>query len=55
MTQDPKKITELRSRERTGLNTEQRQATALEQLADTLEAIRIDLVGFQSAYFHQRR
>jgi hypothetical protein len=48
MPTDPKKITESRKSDRERfLSPEERQAHALEQIADTLEAIRMDFVSFQ--------
>ena len=42
---DVRKITEARAEERRSATKEERQARALEYIADTLEAIRGELVG----------
>ena len=47
MVTDPSKITEARAKSRQYLSPEARQIEALEQIADTLEAIRIEFVGLQ--------
>jgi hypothetical protein len=41
---DPKKITEARKAERDAMNPKQRRIRALEDIADTLEAIRAQFV-----------
>ena len=55
MAQDPNKIAEMRSQKRMDKPNDLRQARALEDIADTLEAIRIDLAGFQAEFFRQKR
>lgn len=46
---DPKKISEAKKPQRDAVvNPELRQAVALEEIADQLECIRIDLVGLQN-------
>lgn len=47
MATDIGKITEFRKKEREGKSVEERQALALEQLADSFEAFRQDFVGSQ--------
>jgi hypothetical protein len=47
MTTDPQKIKEARAKERENTQHQFREAIALEQIADTLEAIRIEFVGLQ--------
>ena len=48
MAKEPKQIAEHRKNERQVSDWDMRQAFALEHIADTLEAIRIDLVGYQT-------
>ena len=43
---DPNKIREARKRERDLMNQDQRQVRAIEDIADTLEAIRITFVSW---------
>lgn len=43
---DPKKITETRKREREEMDPQLRQIRALEDIADTLEAFRINFVAW---------
>lgn len=45
MVTSPQKITEARKERREKLTPEQRQLAALEEIADTLEALRIDAAG----------
>jgi hypothetical protein len=51
---DPKKIAGSRDNLRKNQPMDVQQTQALEQIADTLEAIRIDLARFQASYFQRR-
>ena len=55
MLADPHKITAARAAQRQGKNAEVRQILALEQIADTLECIRIELGGLSGAVRQQSR
>ena len=55
MPTDPRKIAELRKPEREKQTIESRQVAALEQIADTLERIRIELVSLGHALRDARR
>lgn len=55
MPTDPRKIAELRRSEREKQTIEWRQVAALEQIADTLECIRIELVSLGHAFSDARR
>ena len=44
---DPKKQREARKRERDAMDASERQVRALEDIADTLECIRVDFIGMQ--------
>jgi hypothetical protein len=55
MPTDPRKIAELRKPEREKQTMESRQVAALEQIADTLECIRIELVSLGHALTDARR
>ena len=46
--QDPNKIRDARKRERESMDQNERQVRAIEDLADTLEAIRIDLIAWRN-------
>ena len=52
---DTRKIAELRKPEREKQTTESRQVAALEQIADTLECIRIELASLGHALSDSRR
>lgn len=47
MTKDPQEITEARAKEREDTQHQFREAVALEQIADTLEALRLEFIDFR--------
>ena len=55
MLADPHKVTAARAPQRQGKNAEVRQILALEQIADALECIRIELSGLSGAVRQQSR
>jgi len=55
MLADPHKVTAARAPQRQGKNAEVRQILALEQIADALECIRIELGGLSGAVRQQSR
>ena len=55
MPTDPRKIAELRKPEREKQTIVSRQVAALEQIADALECIRIELVSLDHALSDSRR
>lgn len=58
MSHDPKQIAERRHAQRIDMHVEQRRILALELIADTLEAIRLDIadaVGMRESDAHTAR
>jgi hypothetical protein len=54
MLADPQKVTAARASQRQGKNAEVRQILALEQIADALECIRIELAGLSGSIGRQQ-
>jgi hypothetical protein len=55
MLADPYKVTAARAPQRQGKNADVRQILALEQIADTLECIRIELAGLSGSMRQKSR
>lgn len=49
MTKDPKEIHEARAEKREDTQHQYREAVALEQIADTLESMRLEFIDFRKA------
>lgn len=47
MTKDPEEISEARAMKREDTQHQYREAVALEQIADTLEALRLEFIDFR--------